>query len=102
MLKIFLAGMATLLTEIGTQKSTFGDLGLNIGAYTGGVRASTHLQESLDNDEGIKLLVITGRATKNNISKLCELLNEIVFYKYPRQKALDRPILSFFTINRPR
>ncbi len=67
------------LTEIGTAKSNYTELGLEIGAHTGGIKASTNFLPKLQSDQDITCFVLSGKSTKDNIEKLATLFEEILF-----------------------
>ncbi len=67
------------LTEMGTTTSTFSELGLNISAYTGGIRANTSFQAKINTDEEVNQLILSGKVTKDKITNLAILLDEIIF-----------------------
>ncbi len=67
------------ITELGTQKSNFAELGLNISAYTGGIRNQTLFQAKYDSDDSLNSFVISAKSTKDKLNKLVDLLDEIIF-----------------------
>ncbi len=67
------------LTEMDTKKSNYTELGLNIGAYTGGIRNSTLFQSKMFSEKTLNSFIIASRATEEKIPNLLELLEEIIF-----------------------
>ncbi len=66
------------LTEMGTQKRDFVDLGLEISVQTGGLDVSTTVHTLIDTDEPLVYLKIYAKAVEEKIPALCDLMREII------------------------
>ena len=66
------------LTEMGTQKRDFVDLGLEITAQTGGFDVSSMVNTVIDKDDPLVYLKISAKAVEEKIPALCDLMREII------------------------
>lgn len=67
------------LTEMGTKKRDFVDLGLEISAQTGGFDAAVAVHSSVDGDEPFMYLRIYAKVVEEKIDRLYSLLEEILY-----------------------
>lgn len=67
------------LTEMGTKKRDFVDLGLEISAQTGGLDAAVAVHSSVDEDEPFMYLRIYAKVVEEKIDRLYSLLEEILY-----------------------
>lgn len=67
------------LTEMGTKKRDFVDLGLEISAQTGGLDAGVAVHSQVDEDRPFMYLRIFAKVVEEKIDSLYSLLEEILF-----------------------
>lgn len=67
------------LTEMGTKKRDFVDLGLEISAQTGGLDAGVAVHSNVDEDEPFMYLRIYAKVVEEKIDRLYSLLEEILY-----------------------
>ncbi len=67
------------LTEVGTKNYSFIELGLEIEATTGGIAAYSSFQGKINQEDTLNSFIVSGKVTKDKISKLTELFEEIIF-----------------------
>jgi len=70
---------ARALTEMGTQRRNFVDLGIHIAAKTGGLDAHPFFSATHKQHGALAFLSVHGKATVDKIGDLFELLHEILF-----------------------
>ncbi len=66
------------LTEMGTQKRDFVDLGLEISANTGGINFSSSINTKMDHDEPVMYLTLYAKSVGEKIPALLELMQEMI------------------------
>ncbi|MDR0239342.1 MAG: insulinase family protein, partial [Deltaproteobacteria bacterium] len=70
---------ARALTEIGTQRRDFVELGMRIAAKTGGLDAQPFFSASLKQQGTLAFLSVHAKATRDKFDDLFELMQEIMF-----------------------
>ncbi len=70
--------MGRSLTEMGTRRHDFVELGVNIAAYTGGIDARPLFTTRLDNRGSLAYLMVSGKATRDNSTRLLDIMAELV------------------------
>ncbi len=76
----YLSLYSRALTEIGTKNYNFIDLGLEIEATTGGIGAYPSIQARIDSKKVLASFVLAGKATKDKLTHLTSLFEEIIFH----------------------
>jgi len=71
---------ARALTEMGTQRRDFAELGMRIAAKTGGMEAHPFFSASLKSQGALAFLSIGAKATRDKIDELFDLLHEILLH----------------------
>eukprot|EP00210_Caulerpa_lentillifera_P000650 g627.t1 len=66
------------LTEMGTEKNDFVQLTKLIGRKTGGVKALPMISCKKDSEEPVAKILVSGKATKDKIADLLEIIKEIL------------------------
>ncbi|MEZ0576644.1 insulinase family protein [Halodesulfovibrio aestuarii] len=66
------------LTEVGTDKLDFVELGMRIAAKTGGISADLMTATTIGERDPLAKLVVYGKATEDKVSDLFELLQTVV------------------------
>ncbi len=75
----YLSLYSRALTEMGTKNYDFIDLGLEIEATTGGIAAYSSVQSRIDSSEALSSFILAGKATKDKLTNLTSLFEEIIF-----------------------
>jgi len=70
--------MSRALTEMGTRRHDFVEIGLNIAAHTGGIGAGPLFATRLDTRKSAAYLAVTGKATRDNAHHLADLMAELL------------------------
>ncbi len=66
------------LTELGTKNYSYIELGLEIEATTGGVGAYSSFQAKVNQADTLNSFVLSGKATKDKVTKLVDIFEEII------------------------
>ncbi|MCL2123098.1 MAG: insulinase family protein [Desulfovibrionaceae bacterium] len=69
---------ARALTEMGTQRRDFAELGMRIAAKTGGLEAHPFFSASLKHRGALTFLSVNGKATQDKLGDLFDLIQEIL------------------------
>lgn len=83
------------LTEMGTARRDFVDLGLELAAKTGNLDAFPTMQTRLDNASTLAALEISGKSTSDKIGKLTGLIHEILLEpKFDNRERFTQMVLE--------
>lgn len=83
------------LTEIGTTRRDFVDLGLELAAKTGSLDAFPTMQTRLDTGATLAALEVSGKSTSDKIGKLTGLIREILLEpKFDNRERFTQMVLE--------